>query len=98
MERAVQKDGRDAVWYHNRPRQSVPKPTMTVILTPYIPSTREAHELDLWTKAECFRFYVSERRATCTLLERMDLWLRAPYCEECILCHPLQQFEPPDMM
>lgn len=70
---------------------------MIIPLTPHIPSAQEAHELDLWTRAECYRFYVSERRSTCTFLERMDLWLRAPVCEGCILSDPFHQYQLPDI-
>jgi hypothetical protein len=41
------------------------------------------HQLLLWEKEECYRFYVGNRRAYCSFLEILDLWLRAPYCEEC---------------
>lgn len=55
------------------------------------------HESDVWIKAECYRFYVVQRRNICTFVERMNLWLRAPYCEECILSHPLHQHDLPDI-
>lgn len=66
-------------------------------LTPYIPTPQHAHELDLWTRAECYQFYVAQRRMHCTPLERMDLWLRAPCCEECILSDPFHANQLPDI-
>ena len=53
------------------------------IIEPYIPTQRESHEIDLWEKEECYRFYVSERRRNCTFREIMNLWLEVPYCSSC---------------
>ena len=55
------------------------------LIEPCIPTPKEQHELDLWVKEECYRFYVQQRRLNCTFMEVMDLWLRAPYCMECSL-------------
>jgi 5-methylcytosine-specific restriction endonuclease McrA len=57
-------------------------------LTPYIPDPQEEHWLSLWTRNERYRFYVEQRRANCTFMERMDLWLLAPQCEDCACAEP----------
>jgi hypothetical protein len=54
------------------------------IFAPRIWTPQEQHEEQSWTEAECYRFYVRHRRAGCTCQDIMDLWLRAPCCEECI--------------
>lgn len=69
----------------------------TLIFAPIIETPQDRHALDLSTKAECYRFYVQERRAWCTSRERMNLWLRAPYCHECILSDPLRRSRLPDI-
>ena len=71
--------------------------TTMISFTPFIPTPQHAHELDLWTMAECYRFYVAQRRAHCTPLERMDLWLRAPCCKECIVSEPFHSNQLPDI-
>ena len=67
------------------------------ILKPYVPTARENYEYDLWTKAECYRYYVEQRRANCTYTELLDLWLLAPYCESCALADPLRETGLPDI-
>ncbi len=52
-------------------------------IVPYIPTPQEEHWFGLWTRAECYRFYVEQRRLHCTFMEIMDLWLLAPYCTDC---------------
>ncbi|MBI3333617.1 MAG: HNH endonuclease [Candidatus Omnitrophica bacterium] len=37
---------------------------------------------------ECLRFYVEQRKAHCTYMEIMDLWLLAPYCASCAQSDP----------
>ena len=53
------------------------------IIEPYIPTQRESHEIDLWEKEKCYRFYVKERHRNCTFREIMNLWLEVPYCSSC---------------
>ena len=67
------------------------------VLKPYIPTAQEKHEHDLWTRAECYRYYVEQRRANCTPKELLDLWLLAPYCETCALVDPLRENGLPDI-
>ena len=57
-------------------------------LAPHIPTKREDYEIELWTKEECFRYYVEQRRIHCTYLQILDLWLLAPYCNECSVADP----------
>ena len=47
------------------------------IFEPDIPTQRESHEIDLWEKEECYRFYVRERRRNCTFREIMNLWTQS---------------------
>lgn len=68
-----------------------------ILLEPTIPTAQEEHELALWTRAECYRFYVAQRRANCTYVELMNLWLRAPYCDQCIVSHPFYSGQLPDI-
>ncbi len=68
------------------------------IFTPQISSAREKYEDTLWSSAECYRFYAAERRGNCSYLERMNLWLRVPYCPECVLSYPFYGYEPPDIV
>ena len=67
------------------------------LINPYIPSPQEQHEVELWTKFECYRFYVQQRRMYCTFKQIMDLWLRAPYCTECALSDPFERCRLPDI-
>lgn len=41
------------------------------------------HYLDLWRREECYRYYVKLRRRHCDPTELLDVWIHAPYCEEC---------------
>ena len=68
------------------------------ILRPYIPTRAEDHAIAAWMRDECYRFYVQERRLNCTPHERIDLWLRAPWCDQCIQSDPLFSGGPPDIM
>jgi hypothetical protein len=70
---------------------------VTLMLAPYIPNIREIHESDIWIKDNCYRYYAIQRRDNCTFTQRMNLWLRAPYCEVCILSHPSYKQELPDI-
>ena len=56
---------------------------------PFIPSPAVAHAEEAWAKDECYHFYVRQRRQHCKPRELMDLWLRAPCCQECIESDPL---------
>lgn len=67
------------------------------ILEPYIPSPQENHEYELWAKAECYRYYVEQRRVHCGFTELLDLWLLAPYCDTCTLADPLMRRHLPDI-
>lgn len=67
-------------------------------IQPYIPTRAERHATATWTRDECYRFYVQQRRLNCTFRERMDLWLRAPWCDQCIQSDPLFSGGPPDIM
>lgn len=71
--------------------------TPLIILEPYIPSAQENHKYDLWAKAECYRYYVEQRRIHCNFNELLDLWLLAPYCETCILSDPIRENFLPDI-
>jgi hypothetical protein len=42
------------------------------------------HAANLWVREECYRYYVRQRRRFCSYMEILDIWLRAPYCEDCI--------------
>jgi len=63
-----------------------------------IPSRRESYEYELWEKAECYRFYVRERRRNCTFKQIMNLWLRAPYCSTCAISDPFLCERLPDIL
>ncbi len=65
------------------------------LIEPCILTGREHHELDLWHKEECYRFYVQQRRQNCSFMEVMNLWLLAPYCGECALSVPFTGNHPP---
>lgn len=54
------------------------------ILTPPAFEKKAHHEDDLWVRRECYRFYVQQRRKHCTLTQRLDLWLLAPVCTDCM--------------
>jgi len=65
------------------------------LITPEIQTQRDEYERTQWIREECYRFYVTQRRENCTYLELMDLWLRAPYCSECILSQPFHSKQLP---
>lgn len=67
------------------------------IITPYIPTDQEDHEHAKWVKSECYHFYIRERRRNCTFRELMDLWLRAPCCDQCIQSEVLFTGGAPDI-
>ena len=46
-------------------------------------SGRFEHEMRQWRLREVGRFYVQQRRRCCSFLEVLELWMTAPYCEEC---------------
>ena len=68
------------------------------LVIPYITSLKENHEDALWVREECYRFYVRQRRQNCSFMEIMDLWLRAPCCDECINSELFEDTRPPDIM
>ena len=55
------------------------------ILSPDMLSPQFEHEMDLWHRAEVFRFYARERQLNCTFIEIQNLWMLAPRCEECTI-------------
>lgn len=59
-------------------------------IEPYIPTPKEMHEDDLCLKEECYRFYADQRRNNCSYSQLLDLWLLAPYCEDCINNDPFE--------
>ena len=65
-------------------------------IDPFIPEELN-HQIDLWTKSECYRFYVQERRLNCNFMQVMNLWLRAPFCESCALTDPFERYHQPDI-
>lgn len=67
------------------------------ILTPYVPTPRETYQAASWVDNECYRFYVRERRRNCTFRELMDLWFRAPCCDQCIQSEVSFSGELPDI-
>jgi len=67
------------------------------LIEPYIPTDREIHEMDLWEKTRCYRFYVKQRRQNCTFRQIMNLWLQVPYCSSCALSDPFKQHRQPDI-
>lgn len=67
------------------------------LFMPSVPTARDEYEQTHWVRQECYRFYVAQRREHCTHLQLMDLWLRAPYCSECILSYPFHPRKLPDI-
>lgn len=67
------------------------------ILKVDIPTPKEHHEMDLWEKEECYKFYIKERRRNCTFRQIMNLWLQVPYCAPCIAADPLLYDRLPDI-
>jgi 5-methylcytosine-specific restriction endonuclease McrA len=57
----------------------------------------ERHRDSLWVRGECYRFYVEQRQRYCTYLEILDLWLQAPYCQDCIWSDPFRRDQPADI-
>jgi len=68
------------------------------LIEPFNLSPQYKYELSSWETDECHRFYVQQRRLNCSFMEIMDLWLRAPYCEDCIHSRPFEDERPPDIM
>lgn len=68
-----------------------------MLIKPYIPSSQEQHEDNLWVRSECYRFYAQQRRLHCNFLQIMDLWLIAPYCTECASSDPFEGNSIPDI-
>ena len=60
-------------------------------------SPQENYLDSLWTREECYRFYVRQRRKYCSYLEILDLWLQAPYCESCSQSDFNEQYREPDI-
>ena len=52
----------------------------------------------LWIREECYKYYAENRKDNCNYLELMDLWLRAPYCEDCAKSDPFERYNNPDIM
>lgn len=52
----------------------------------------------IWEKEEIYRFYIKHRRLYCSFLEILDLWIKAPYCIDCILDEPLESHRAPEIM
>lgn len=53
-----------------------------------MPSPEEDYRLNLWTKGECYRYYIEQRRLYCSYNQILDLWLLAPCCEDCAMSNP----------
>lgn len=68
------------------------------ILTPPTFDKKAQHADDLWVRKECYRFYIQQRRLHCTFMERMDLWLLAPFCSNCIQSDPFEPQRQPDII
>ena len=69
------------------------------IISPHVPTRQEVWEERKWLENECYQLYVRERRSHCTFKELMDLWLRAPCCDECIQSEMFfEEGGPPDIM
>ena len=67
-------------------------------INPYIPNEQQNYEDSLYFKSEFYRFYVQQRHRYCDYLELLDLWLLAPYCEDCINNDPLEESRIPDIL
>jgi HNH endonuclease len=70
---------------------------MTIVFKPSVIHPADMYRNSLWAAEECFRFYVEQRRQFCTYSEILDLWLQAPYCQDCIWVDPLRRYEPADI-
>ena len=66
-------------------------------IKPIIERKQKIHEDDLWLKSECYRFYIQQRKLYCNYMQLMDLWLLAPYCEDCINNDPLENNRIPEI-
>ena len=66
-------------------------------IEPYIPTSQENYEDNLWVKEECFRYYVEVRRESCDYMQILDLWLKAPCCFDCAVDDPFWRDKPPDI-
>lgn len=62
----------------------------------YVP--KDEHNESLWIEEECYKYYTKNRKDNCNYLELMDLWLRAPYCEDCAQSDPFERNNNPDIM
>lgn len=71
--------------------------TNMIEILPLQISPQHKHSESLWIQNECYKFYVSQRKINCTFLERMDLWLCAPYCENCAQSDPFEYKNDPDI-
>jgi hypothetical protein len=67
-------------------------------IKPFIPSQQQIREDSLWLKSECYSFYVQQRAFYCNYMELLDLWLLAPYCEDCINNDPFEESRIPDIL
>jgi hypothetical protein len=70
---------------------------MVFVLRPSPIDPVEQHWHSLWVREECYRFYVEHRRHYCSHLQLLDLWLQAPYCEDCIWSDPFKRDGRPDI-
>lgn len=66
-------------------------------IAPVILSPQDQYYLDLWSRMECYKFYVQERRKNCNFMEIMNLRLRVPYCWICLQSDPLAWNRIPDI-
>ena len=71
---------------------------MPIITRDMLPSRQEDYQANQWVKDECYKFYVHQRRRNCTFRQLLDLWLRAPCCDDCIQSEIFFSGEPPDIM
>lgn len=71
---------------------------MPIITPDMLPSRQEDYQINKWVENDCYRFYVRQRRRNCTFRELMDMWLRAPCCDECIQSEVFFSGGPPDII
>ena len=72
----------------------------TIVLMPAIKPIIDLeleHFLLLWERAECYRYYVRQRRRYCTYRDVLDLWLKAPCCDNCASSGLPWEFGRPDI-
>lgn len=67
------------------------------LLSSFIPSQQENYFQQKWAKGECYKFYVQQRCNTCSYDEIIDIWLLAPYCDQCVQSDPFYSFELPEI-